>query len=325
MNVRFDRRNLLRALAGLSALPLASHAQDRPAVQGPLRIVVPLAPGTAVDVVARWLAPRLSQVLGVPVFVENKVGANGIIGSDQVAQAPADGRTLLMNAANHYVNKWLVKSLPYDPVADFLPVAKTGTAYLVLVAPADSPFRTLQDLLARARSMAPAPTYSSAGNGSTTHLCGVRLASMAQARLQHVPYSGAAQAITDVAGGQVDLTFAGIATALPHLKAGRVRALGVTGPKRSQSLPDVPTIAEAGLPGYALTTFMGAFARRGTPEPVAQLLSDALMQCTDTAGFREFCGVQGIEPDIAGLAAFGAECAGEPDRWLPTLRSGGLV
>lgn len=319
------RRHVLHALAGLASLPVPAHAQERPIIQGPLRIVVPLAPGTAVDVVTRWLAPRMGQVLGVPVFVENKVGANGIIGTEQVAQAPADGRTLLMNAANHYVNKWLVKSLPYDPVADFLPVAKTGTAYLVLVVPAESPFRTLPDLLARARSLSPSLTYSSAGNGSTTHLCGVRLASMAQARLQHVPYSGAAAAITDVAGGQVDITFAGIATALPHLKAGRVRALGVTGPKRSQSLADVPTLAEAGLPGYALTTFMGFFARRGTPEPIARALSEALMQCADGAGFREFCGVQGVEPDIAGLTAFGAECAGEPDRWLPTLRSGGLV
>ena len=302
-----------------------AFGNERRAIQGPIRIVVPLTPGTAVGVVTRFLAPRVASELAIPFFVENKPGANAIIGTEQVVQAPADGRTLLMNAANHYVNKWLVKSLSYDPVADFLPIAKTGTAYLVLVVPAASPDRTLADLIGRLKSQRADLTYSSAGNGSTTQLCGVVFSHMVKAPLRHVAYAGAAPAITDVAGGQVDMTFAGIATALPHLKAGRVRALGVTGPKRSESLPDVPTIAEAGVPGYDVTTFMGFFARRGTPKDAAQTLSDALLKSASTDEFRRFCAVQGIEPDVAGLTEFGVECEAEVGRWRSILEMAGLV
>jgi tripartite-type tricarboxylate transporter receptor subunit TctC len=310
-------------LFALAALSMPAAAQDYPS--RPIRLIASTAPGTAVDVVARFLATRLPQELPpAVVVVENKLGANGIIATDYVAKSPPDGYTLLITAATHHTNKWLNAKLPYDAIADFKPVARVGNAYLVLVVPSSSPITTTADLIAEMKAKKGQFTYGSAGNGSTTHLGVVLFTSMAGTTATHIPYKGAAQALMDTIGGQVQLNVAGIATALPHIKSGRLRAIAVTGPKRSQSLPDVPTVAETGMPGYEMTTWMGVFAPRATPPDVTAKLSRALVRIGNSPEFREFCAQQGVEVDVADEAVFTAEGPAELERWKRVIDLAGV-
>ena len=300
----------------------AAPAQEYPV--RPIRIIVSTAPGTTVDVAARYLGVKLGEEWGgAPVIVENRVGANGAIASEFVAKAPADGYTLLFTAGSHYATRWMMAKLPYDPVDDFKPVARVGMAYLVLVTPANARANTLADLIAEMKAKPGDVTYSSAGNGSATHLTSVLLTAMAGVTARHVPYKGAAQALTDTIGGQVQFTFAGIATASAHIKAGRVKALGVSGPKRSQSLPDVPAIAEAGLPGYELTTLVGALAPKATPVAVVRKLSGALIKLSGTPEYKAFAALQGMEADLADTDKFSAEAPLELEHWRKVIALSG--
>ncbi len=321
------RPAMLAASATLAALALApvlaqAPVQDYPSK--PIRFIVSTAVGTTVDSAARYMAAKLTEEWGgAPVVVENRIGANTAIASDFVAKAPADGYTLLFTAGAHYATRWMIAKLPYDPVDDFKPVARVGVAYLVLVVPATAKTHTLTSLIAEMKAQPGAFTYSSAGNGSATHLSSVLLTSMAGVNARHVPYKGAAQALTDTIGGQVQFTVAGISTARAHIAAGRLRALGVTGPKRSQMLPDVPAIAEAGLPGYELTTMVGMLAPRAVPPSIVNKLSNALLKLGATAEYKAFAANQGMEADLAGTEKFSAEAPLDLEHWRKVIALSG--
>ena len=309
-------------LALIAGCILPAAAQDYPVK--PIRFIVSTAPGTTVDSAARYFAAKLTEEWsGAPIVVENRVGANTAIASEYVAKSPADGYTLLFTAGAHYATRWMIAKLPYDPVDDFQPVARVGMAYLVLVVPAASKANTTAELIAQMKAQPDGLVYSSAGNGSATHLSSVLLTSMANVNARHVPYKGAAQALTDTIGGQVQFTIAGISTARGHIAAGRLKALGVTGPKRAQTLPDVPAIAEAGLPGYELTTMVGLLAPRATPPAIVRKLSDAIIKLGSTAEYKAFAANQGMEPELAETTKFSAEAAPDLEHWRRVIALSG--
>ncbi len=311
---------LAAALTATCTVP--ATAQEYPSK--PIRFIVSTAPGTTVDAAARYMAAKLSEEWGgAPIVVENRVGANTAIASEYVARSPADGYTLLFTAGAHYATRWMIAKLPYDPVADFKPVARVGMAYLVLVVPGTSKFNTLTGLIADMRAQPGELTYSSAGNGSATHLSSVLLTSMANVTARHVPYKGAAQALTDTIGGQVQFTVAGISTARGHIQAGRLKALGVTGPKRSQMLPYVPAIAEAGLPGYELTTMVGLLAPKATAPAIVRKLSNAIIKLGSTPEYKVFAANQGMEADLADTDQFSAEAPVDLEHWRKVIALSG--
>lgn len=308
-----SRRSFSALLPALAATPFSSaFAQDYPSKV--IRIVVPTGAGTGTDATARHMAAGLQKLWGSTVIVDNKLGAGGTIGTDAVAKAPPDGYTVLFTYASHYSNQWVMQT-PYDAVKDFEPVARLAVSALVLVTPPDSPLRSVRDVITAARLKPGKLSFGSAGNGTTSHMCAALLCSMADIQLNHVPYKAPAQAALDAASGQVDMTFGGVATSLPLIKSGRLRALAVTSATRSMSLPDIPTMAEAGLKGYELVAPIWALAPRGTPQPVVQKLSDALMRLASTAEFKEFCLAQGFEVDVQDAAAYRMAAAAELEKW----------
>ncbi len=314
------RHLVLAALAFLLAAS-AAHAQEYPA--RPVRFVVPTSPGTGTDVTARFLVDRLPAELKGAYIVENKVGANGIIAAEQVAKATADGYTLLVAASLHYVNKSLYDKLSYDPVKDFRPIARVSVLYLALVVPASSPYENLSQLIAAMKEKPGQITYSSAGSGSTTHLAPALLNSMTGTTAMHVPYKGGAQALIDTISGAVPMTFTAIATASSHLKAGRLMALAVTGTRRSKSLPNIPTIAESGLPGYEIASSTGLVGPAGIPDQVVVRLSAALRRIAGTPAFAEFTELQGFEVDYAGPEQYAADILKEVQHWAKVVAISG--
>ena len=286
---------LLHACVALILVLSASlvAAQDWPAK--PLRIIVPFAPGGVADNSARVVAEPLGMRLGQPVVVENRPGASGNIGTQAVAEAPADGHTLLLGFdGTMVINPHVFARVPFDTLVDFAPVTKLGDATLLLVAHPSLPAKNLQQMieLARTRPLA----YGTSGTGGTPHLAGELLKLRTGAQLEHVPYKGGGQAIVDVVGGQIPLVFTAIATAQQYVRTGRLLALGVPGAKRSAALPDVPTFEESGLAGFDVTSWVGIFAPAKTPAPIVARLYKELAVVLRTPFVKERYGVLGIEP-----------------------------
>ncbi|MGY2488642.1 tripartite tricarboxylate transporter substrate binding protein [Cupriavidus sp. CP313] len=307
-----SRRTCLQLLPALAALPLSALAQAYPS--HPVRLIVPLSPGSGTDVVARYMSAELAKALGGSFVVENRMGASGIIGTDFVAKAPADGYTILFNYAAHYSNQFVEKT-PYDAVADFEPVARLASSAMVLVTAANSPFRNVQDLIAAAKRKPGGLSYGSPGNGTTPQMAAVLMSSMAGIQMTHVPYKAPAQVVVDVAGGQLDVGFGGVATSLPLVKAGRLRVLAVTSKQRSGYFPDAPTLDEAGLKGYEMVTPIWAFARRGTSQAIVAQLSEVMTRAAAAPAFKAFCTSQGLEVDIQDAARARASAPAELERW----------
>lgn len=256
-----------------AALPARAHAAAYP--DKPLRILVPFAAGGTADMIARLLANKLGQRLGQPVIVESRAGANGIIGADAVAKSPADGYTLLLHSSAHTINAGLYKKLPFDTTRDFAAVAPIMAPgpFVVVVNPA-LPVRNVQELLAHARSQPDALTYGSAGIGNAMHLAGEMLAQMGKVKLLHVPYRGAAPIINDLVGNQIQLMFNSPLAVEGFVREGKLRLLAQTGLQRSPALPDLPTVAESGLPGYELTSWYGLYAPASTPVAIVERLNN---------------------------------------------------
>lgn len=273
-----NRRTLAMLTAGLM-LPWGTQAQTEARWPNkPVKWVVPFPPGGAMDVIARTLGDRLAQDLGQAFVIENRPGAGGNIGADYVAKQPADGHTIMITSIGMATNKALYPKLSYDPVKDFTPVSLLAVVPNVLVVnPARSSDKSVKDVLAHARQAPGQLTYASAGNGTSIHLAGEVFASMAQLKLLHIPYKGSGPAVTDMLGGQVDLMFDSITSARPHIQSGKLKALGVTSARRSSALPEVPTIAEAGVPGYEVSPWFAVFAPAGTPPDVVARLNKALI------------------------------------------------
>jgi len=319
------RRLFMAGAAGLATLgaPLRTLAQ-LPAGK-PVKIIVPFAPGGGNDVFARQLATQLTTLLGVQVLVDNRPGAGGTVGTDAAAKSPADGGTLLLgHTGTLAINPVLYPKLPYDARNAFVPVAPLASAPLVLVVPAVSPIRTLADLLARAKAAPGKLAFASSGNGTGGHLAGELLEEVAGIQLLHVPYKGTAPALTDVLGGQVDLMFSVIPSALPHIDAGKLRAIGITGARRSPRLPDVPTVAEGGLKGYESSLAYGLVAPRGTPDAVIKSLGQAVAKATESPALREAFKAEGAEPLAGSAPDFQALMQTESDKWGRVIRQAGI-
>lgn len=267
------RRALVIAGALLTALAARAQAPNWPAK--PIRLVVPFSAGGTTDIVARLIGQRLGPALGTQVVIDNKPGANGIMGSDIVAKAAPDGHTLVIVAPGHASNVTLYKKLPYDTLADFEPIVLLLTQPSMLVVHPSVKANSTADLLKLAKASPGSVTYASGGNGSSQHLAAAMFADMAGVSLTHVPYRGSAPAEADLLGGQVNMMFASMVSVLPQVKNGRLRALAVSSDKRSAAAPDLPTVAEAGVPGYAAVAWAGLLAPKGTPpQAIAQINSE---------------------------------------------------
>ena len=312
----FSRRDFLKSLAPLGAVICApsAFAQQYPA--RPIRIVVPASPGTAVDITARFVAEALAKSLKTPVLVDNRAGAGGLIGTDFVAKAPGDGYTLLFAGVPHLTTRWFTDGpVTFDPVKDFVPLAKVSSSALAIVVRADSPYKTLNDLITAMKRKPGEITYSSGGAGSTSHLCSVMLNDLTKTRAKHIPYKGNGPAVTDVVAGQVDFTCQGAPSVVPMIKAGKLRGLAVTSAGRWPEILDVPTSAQAGLPGYQVASWIGALAPVSTPSPIVERLSDELVQIAQSAAFKQFCVHQSMYVDIADRRQFLTELPKEDAHW----------
>jgi tripartite-type tricarboxylate transporter receptor subunit TctC len=284
---------LLLASGGAAAYPTRA-----------VRIIVPFAAGGGTDILARLLGQKLTEALGQSVVVDNRPGAGGTIGTEAAARAAADGYTLLMVNAGHVINPGLYKNLSYDSVKSFAPVALIATASYVLVVHPSVPAKSLQELIALGRSRHDL-TFASSGNAGTPHLAAELFARMAGIKMIHVPYKGGGPANTALISGEVSSYFGSVSGALPHIRSGRTRALATTGTKRSQALPTVPTIAEAGLPEYDITGWFGMLAPAGTPQDVVATLSREIGKTLQQADVKKrFLEQEGADPAVGTPAEF---------------------
>jgi tripartite-type tricarboxylate transporter receptor subunit TctC len=284
----------LAALALLLAAALPAFAQSWPAK--PVRIVVPYPPGGPVDISARLLAPKLQQALGQPFLVENKPGAGGNIGADFVAKSAPDGYTIGMGAiATHAINPALMADVPYDPVRDFRHLALVVQVPNVLVVNNDLPAKSVAELIALARAQPGKLDFASGSTGSTGHLAGELFKQMTGTYMVHIPYKGAPAAVADLLAGRVQLMFDNLSSALPNVRAGKLRALAVTTLKRSGALPDLPTLDESGLKGFDMTTWWGLMGPAQMPSDVAQRLSAEILKAMDAPEVREKLRAMGME------------------------------
>jgi tripartite-type tricarboxylate transporter receptor subunit TctC len=316
----------MRKLAGsfvwaiLTLTSAQAHSQDYPSK--PIRVVVPFSPGGVADNSARVVADGLGTRLGQQVLVENRPGASGNIGTQAVAQAPPDGYTLLLGFdGTMVINPHVFPKIPFDTLKDFAPVTKLGDATLILVAHPSVPARSLAEFIAHAKARPGPFAYGTSGTGGTPHLAGELLKLRTGIALEHVPYKGGGQAITDVVGGQIPLVFTAIATAQQYVRAGRVVGLGVPGARRSAALPDVPTFVESGLPGFDVSSWTGIFAPASTPRPLIDKLQRELAAVLRTAFVRERYAVLGIEPVGNSPQEFGDQVRADLARWEKVVRA----
>jgi tripartite-type tricarboxylate transporter receptor subunit TctC len=301
----------------------AAQAQGYPS--RPIRMVIPLSPGGFADVPGRLLAARLSSALGRQVYVENKPGAGGTIGADSVAKSPPDGYNILFTGTPHVISPWLYRSMPYDAMKDFAPVALVATGPYILVVNPQLGVGTVRELVAAAKAHPGTIDYASSGNGSAQHLVSALFSTMAGAPLNHVPYKGSGPAMQDLVSGQVKVSFAGIPNALTHLKTGRLRALAVSTSRRWPDLPEVPTVAEAGVPGFEATLWLNLAAPAGTPQEIVQRLygetARALQDPELQASFR----TSGVEAQVLAPQDLAAFMRAEYEKWGKVVRTTGAT
>jgi len=291
----------------------------------PVRLIAPFSAGGGVDIVARLVAQRLSEKWGQQVVVDNRTGATGIIGTDLAAHATPDGYTLLMgNAATHAVNVSLFKKLPYDAIRDFVPITLVGRVPEMLVVHPALPASTVQELIALAKSKPGELTFGSAGSGSPPHLAGELFQSLAKIRLVHIPYKGSAPALTDLIAGQINMYFSNILSAVPYVKGGRLRGLGVTSAKRSVVAPDIPAIAEAGLPGYEDYNWYGVLAPKGTPKAIVDKLHTDIVHVVKSTDVEDRLTKDGAEVIANTPAEFAKFIREEIQKYAQIIKQSGL-
>jgi tripartite-type tricarboxylate transporter receptor subunit TctC len=289
-------------------------------------LVVPFPPGGPTDIVARPLAQKLSENLGQQVIVDNRGGAGGNIGAGAVVKSAADGYTLLMGTVGtHAINASLYKKLTFDPVKDFAPVSLVAQAAVVLVVHPSVPAKTLNEFIALAKFKPGQITFGSAGSGSPGHLTGELFKDMAVVDLVHVPYQGSAPAITDLLGGQIQAMFDPIQATLPHVKAGKLRILGVSSAKRSSALPNVPTIAEAGVPGFETTAWWAVFAPAGTPMEIITKLNTEIVKIMRSPEMKERLRELDIEPIGSTPDQLAAFMKAEMAKWSRAVKFSGAI
>jgi tripartite-type tricarboxylate transporter receptor subunit TctC len=322
--------NLLQrvAAAALTFVALGVQAQSLQAPQAgagvPLKLIVPFTPGTGIDIVARTVGPRLGQRLGRPVVVENRAGASGNIGTEAVVRSAADGNTLLVSVNTLVMNKGLYPHLPFDPVRDLVPVSLTSWGQLILVAPPSAGFKSAGDLVQAAKATPGKLNYASPGVGTPHHMSMELLKQTAGVYLTHIPYRGTAQAVTDLLGGQVDAMFLPIHVALPHVKSGKLVALGIGSDKRHTLLPDLPTLKEAQAGDVNVDMWFGIFAPPGTPADQVQRLNRELRDILATPEVRTAFQSQGMDPASSSPEEFSRLVTRDADRWAGLIRTANI-
>ena len=306
-------------IAGISGVAVAQGYPNKP-----VRLIVPQSPGGGADILARAVAAKLSETWGHQVVVENRAGAAGIIGTEAAAKATPDGYTLLMGAIGaNGINPGLYPNLPYDSRKDFAPVTMVASAPLLVVVHPSVPLNSTKELIAFAKSQPGKINFASAGSGNATHLAGELFKTMANVDITHVPYKGATPAETDLIGGQVQLMFSSILSALPHVKAGRMKALAVTSLRRSSLAPELPTVAESGLPGYEMNPWYGVFAPAGTPRPVIDKIHRDIVRILQLPDVKERFAALGAEPVGNTPEQFGAFVDAEITKWSKVIKDSG--
>lgn len=318
-------KGAMRSLLVLTLLALSlpnGFAQGYP--NRPVRLIVPFAPGGFTDVVARILGQKLSVAMGQQFVIENKAGAGSTIGTDFVAKAAPDGYTLVMVSTTHVISPWIYKTMPYDPIKSFTPVSKlVDSPYVLLVNPKVAA-RNVQEFIALAKATPDAIHYASSGNGSAQHLMGGLFVSMTGAKLQHVPYKGSSGAASDLVAGVVESSFAGVPNALAQVPQGRLRALAVTTSKRIPQLPDVPTLQEAGVPGYEASVWLALLAPAATPRDIVSRLNSEIAKLMASAETKKAMYDAGVEVSLSSPEALGEYMVQEMDRWGKVVKDAGI-
>lgn len=313
---------LLTAAAAQAQTASTGSGQAYPSKS--VRIVVPFAAGGPADNYARFIGQRLGEALGQSFVVDNRPGAGSIIGTDLVAKAPADGYTLLMMSNTHTVNETLIPSKPFVLLRDFVPVAPVNYSDLLLVTHPSLPVKNLQDILKLAKDKPGKYNYASSGPGTPYHMAGELFKSMAGIYLVHIPYRGSSGARADIIGGQVDMMFDAVTTMAEQARAGKVRAIATSGRQRSAVLPDVPTLAEAGLPGYEATIWLGLMAPRGTPPAIVSQLNEAVSKIVSQTEVRQLWAKQGATPMLMSPQEFDKYMREDIAKWARVIQSAGI-
>ena len=302
----------------------AAAAGDSAYPEKPVRLIVPYAPGGNGDTLGRIVGQHLGQALKQQFVVENRPGASGVIGTEVAAKAAADGYTLLFISSGHAVNPAVYPKLAFDSIRDFAPIGLVGSTPLILSVTGALPAKSVKDLIALARARSGELSYGSGGNGSSAHLAGALFNSMARVNIVHVPYKATQQAIIDAATGQVQVIYPSTTAVLPHMKAGRVRGLAITSRERSTLVPELPTMQQAGVPGYDAAIWTGMLAPARTREAIITKLNAAIVQFMQTREVRERFGSLGVDPTTSTPAAFGKYIADEIVKWGKVVKDAGV-
>jgi tripartite-type tricarboxylate transporter receptor subunit TctC len=323
------RRSLIASgMAGAAALvatllPAVAFAQTYP--DRPVRLIVPYAPGGSADIAARLISDEWGKALGKPLVVENKAGAGGNVGVAEVAKSAGDGYTIGLQTVSLAINPALTPKMPYDTLKDLAPIGMVASSQHVLVVNEQVPAKTVKELVALAKSKPGKLSYASAGTGSTFHMSAELFKAVAGVSIVHIPYRGGGPALSDTIGGQVEMSFPVLSAAQGHVQSGKLRALGVTGPKRSPLMPDVPTIAEAGVPGYSFETWFMVFAPAGTPKPVIDKLNASLHAVLTAQAVKDRMAKEGFEATPSTPAQARARLEKELPQWAKLVKERGIT
>lgn len=322
------RRTVLQAIAaaslGAALVPAAFAAEAFP--NKPITMVVPFVAGGTTDILARIVGQSLGEELGQPVIIDNRAGAGGNIGGQFAARAPADGYTIFMGTVGtHAINEWLYKKMPFSPNKDFAPLTRVANVPNLLVANPAQPFKNVKELISYAQAHPGQVNFGSSGSGSSIHLSGELFKMMTKVDMIHIPYKGSAPAVTDLLGNQIAIMFDNMPSAIQHVRSGKLRPLAVTTAKRSPELPDVPTVAEAGVPGYEATSWFGLFAPTKTPADVQAKLHAAIIKVLQKPDVIKKIGDQGGEVVTESQAEFGKFIAAENEKWKQVVKTSGAT
>ena len=316
----------LRFVVALSlALGLAAGAAAQPYPAKPIRFIVPYPPGGSADILTRAIGQKAGEGLGQPFVVENRPGAGTAIGAEALAKSAPDGYAIMLGTvSSHAINPALNPKLPFDPVRDFTPISLVASIPFAMIVHPSVSAKTVEEFVALARAKPGTLNYSSAGSGTSNHLAGELLRSMTGIDIVHIPYKGSAPALNDLLAGQVSMMFDLVLTAAPHVRSGAVRGLAVTGAQRSPALPNLPTVAESGVPGYEVSAWFGIFAPAGVPQPVVQRLNAEFVKAMQQPDLRQRLASQGAEPLTSTPDEFAGYLRNEIDKWAKVVKAAGM-
>ena len=319
-----NRLLMSRVLAVATAMLAVTSASAQTYPEKPVRLIVPFAPGGTTDMVARVVGSKLAELLGQTVVIDNKAGAGTIVGTENLARSPADGYSIMLATPDLTINPALRPTMPYDTRKDFAPIALIATYPMIMVTPAEQQLTSIAELLSQAKARPGQINFASAGNGTMPHLCAELFNSLAGVKMTHIPYKGNGPAITDLLAGRVSVLFSGGPPVEPHVKSGKLRMLGVTTSQRHATLPDVPTVAEAGVPGYEVTAWFGFIAPAGTPAPIVRRLNTEIGRALAAPEVREKLASLGATLSASSPEAFRKLIDDEVTKWSRVVKEANI-